>query len=525
MKAYINNQQGFAIPIVLALLMILMILGVSAMSMANNQTKMVSIHQQREKALQFAEAGIHHYMAELSVDPTFYTSIASTNMQNTEIDYKDPEDKNKVIGKYKITSSEPDINDPYVYITSTGWLKDSDFKRTVRVKLQKKDLLQNAITTNTGSDVLWYTKRYIRGDRIYGPLHVNGDLVVNGKVGDAYDEGEAGPRFYGKVTYSGKYTKETGISWFVTDTTWFDPILNPGPKDDEPEKVAPTGMLSMNDSLKLEADSQHTFVGRTCIYLDGTDIWVRNKNDSERRQISFPDNGIIYVKGKTGNNKWGLDTANVFVSGTLDGRLTIAAENDIYITGTDPTNWDKPSSTDPPGEGTHGGLFYESLKDEDFTPENATELLADCDDMLGLVANRNVRILRYNWPKIDGNYYWIRPFNINYVTAPYDMTIHAVISAVTGAFEYEDNRLSGDKRGELIVVGSVMQNRTGALAGYSVNLYDFQILPDFVHDRLSGYGRTFVHDPRLMYESPPRFVGPENSGWEMVEWQEVSNPD
>ena len=121
MKNHIRNQAGFTIPIVLALMVILMILGISAISMANNQTKMVSVHQQREKALHFAEAGIHHYMSELSLDPTFYSSNANKELQNKEIDYKDPEDENKVIGKYIISASEPDINRDNRSAAASGW--------------------------------------------------------------------------------------------------------------------------------------------------------------------------------------------------------------------------------------------------------------------------------------------------------------------------------------------------------------------------------------------------------------------
>lgn len=505
MNNHIKNQSGFGIVIVLMLLAILMVLGVSAISMANNQTKMVSIHQQREQALQYAEAGIHRYMSELSKDPNFHANDESDDMQNIDTVYKD--------GYFRLVSSEPSIADPYIYITSTGWHKDSDFKRTVRVKLQKRDLLQNALTTNTGSDVLWYTSRYIRGDRIYGPLHINGNLVVSGKVGDNYASGEAGPRFYGKVTYSGNYINEPG-SWFADDTTWFNPDENP---NGQPEKVSPSGMPSLNENLKLEAENDYTFQGRTCIYLNGEYITVRNKNNSATT-LPVPENGIIYVKGKTGNNKWGLDTANVFVSGTLKGRLTIAAENDIYITGGNPTDWNEPASSPP----SSGGVVYADLVGETFTPENAETLMAGCTDMLGLVANRNVRILHYNWPK-ENEGFWKKSLISHYDVAPYNINIHAVIVAVTGSFEYEEHR-SAPKKGDITVVGSVIQNRTGALAGYSVNLADldnFFDIPDPLHDRLSGYGRIFIHDPRMMYESPPSFAGPEHSGWEMVEWREL----
>lgn len=522
MRRYMrDNQQGATIVIVLMLLIVLAILGTAAISMANSQTKMVTWHQQREQALQYAEAGIHSYIAELSVDPNFFYTAASEDMQGKSIAYAN--------GYYKIVCTAPSIEDPYINVTSTGWNKNSEnIKRTVTVKLQKKDLLQNALTTNTGSDAFWYTNRYIRGDRIYGPLHINGDLVVNGKVGDAYDEGEAGPRFYGKVTYSGKYTKETGISWFVTDTTWFDPILNPGPKDDEPEKVPLTGMPSMNENLKLQVDKKNYFFqGRTCININaseaGSTLTIRKQDGTLLENVALPSNGIIYVEGKTGNNKWGMDTGNVFVSGTLNGKLTIAAENDIYITATDPTNWDEPDDASTPAN--NGGVTYYYLTGKTMTGDNVDTYMADCDDMLGLIANRNVRILHFYWPKADGYWNgWGTSLIKNRDVAPGNMNIHAAICAVTGSFEYEEHR-QGDKKGELTVVGSIIQNRTGPLAGYSINIYDFKILPDFVHDRLSGYGRTFIHDPRMMYQSPPSFMEPTSAGWEMIEWKEVSNPD
>ena len=512
MKRFVNNQKGFSIVIVLMLLALLMILGFAAISMANNQTRMVSIHQQREQALQYAEAGIHRYMAELSRDPNFYATTASSDMQDIDTVYED--------GYFRISCSDPSIDNPYIILTSTGWHKNSEFKRTVEIKLQKKDLLQNAITTNTGSEVLWYTNRYIRGDRIYGPLHINGNLIVSGKVGDNFAGGEGGPRFYGKVTYSGNYIVEPG-SWFAVDTTWYNPEYNTVDGAVKPEKVPATGMYSMNENLKLEADSDYIFQGRTCIYLNGTSMTIRNKNGSSVTK-TIPENGIIYVKGNTGNNKWGLETANVFISGVLEGRLTIAAENDIYITAGDPTDWSQPSTTAP----STGGVTYSDLVGKTFTPENAESLMADCNDMLGLVANRNIRILHYNWPKGDGDYYWKRSLITHYDVAPYNINVHAAAAAVTGSFEYEEHR-DGPKKGDVTIVGSIIQNRTGPLAGYSVNFADldnFFDIPDPLHDRLSGYGRTFVHDPRMMYESPPSFAGPKHSGWEMVEWQEVSNP-
>jgi len=508
MTKHLRNQKGATMVIVLMLLVLLVILGFSAISMADNQTKRVSWHQQREQALQYAEAGIHRYMAELSKDPNFYKTQASTNMQNIDTVYQD--------GYFKIVCTQPSIADPYINVTSTGWHKNSaNIKRTITAKLQKKDLLQNAATTNTGSDVFWYTNRYMRGDVIYGPLHINGNLVVSGKVGDDYADG--GPLFYDKVTYSGNYIIEPG-SWFASDTKWFNPVYNTVDGEVKPEKVPRTGMPSMNEDLRAQADEDYVFQGRTCIYIDGSTLYIRNKGGS-RTSTSLPSNGIIYVRGNTGNNKWGLNTANVFVSGKLNGRLTIAAENDIYITATDPTAWDTPNAASTPA--SSGGVTYYDLNNQTITADNRNTLITGCDDMLGLIANRNVRILHYYWPKADGyTNGWGSPSERD--VAPNNLNIHAAICAVTGSFEYEEHR-DGPKKGTLTVLGSVIQNRTGPLSGYSVNLVDldsFTNITDPLHDRLSGYGRIFMHDPRMMYESPPSFMGPNNSGWEIIEWHE-----
>ena len=134
MNNHIKNQSGFGIVIVLMLLAILMVLGVSAISMANNQTKMVSIHQQREQALQYAEAGIHRYMSELSKDPNFHANDESDDMQNIDTVYKD--------GYFRLVSSEPSIADPYIYITSTGWHKDSDFKGQFESNCKKRSFAE-----------------------------------------------------------------------------------------------------------------------------------------------------------------------------------------------------------------------------------------------------------------------------------------------------------------------------------------------------------------------------------------------
>lgn len=506
MISQLKNAQGIALPAVLFLLVIVTLLGFTAMNIAENQTIMVNRHQQREQALHYAEAGLHRYMAGLNKDRKFYETTEGNAMQNVDKAFED--------GYYRLEVTSPSVAQPVVTIRSTGWEKNSNIKRTIEVELHRKDFVQNLISSNTGGDLFWYTRRFIRGDVINGPLHINGDLIINGRTGDGF----VGPIFNGPVTYSGTYTREGGTA---TDTTQF----NAG----EPVQVPRMGMppTTSNAILRQKAQEDNClFTGLTFINIEGSTLKIRQQtvgNDAIQTKSSLPANGIIYVQGATGNNKWDPPTANVYVSGKLDGRLTIVAENDIYITASDPTDWNNPGSVKP-----NGGVTYADLDGAGtITTANIESIMASCDDMLGLIANRNVRILHYNWPRdknsSSGRYYWPNSGLINKDVAPTNIDIHASIFAVTGSFEYEEHTGTPNK-GTLRVIGSISQFKIGPVAGFAANILDLPGNLDLIHHRLSGYGKDYWHDPRLMYDLPPSFLEPANSGWEIVTWREVNNP-
>ena len=496
----LRNQQGIALPVVLFLVVIVSLLGFTAMSIADNQTIMVNRHEQREQALHYAEAGIHRYMAELNKNRKFYETTESTAMQNVDMDFED--------GFYRLVVTPPSISQPVVTIRSTGWRKSSTISRTIEVELHRKDFVQNLLTSNVGGDLFWYTRRFIRGDVVNGPLHLNGDLVVNGHTGDGF----TGPIFNGPVTYSGNYIREGGLAG---DTTYFPP--------GQPVKVPRKGMPPTTSTaiLKQKADDDGcVFNGPAFINISGSTLTIRTQTNGtdtvQTKSIPAIANKVIYVQGNTGNIKWAPGIANVFVSGVLDGRLTIIAENDIYITATDPTNWNKPGNT----PAANGGLTYQGLSSAGtITTDNIDEIMANCDDMLGLIANRNVRVLHYNWPKDTNPYYWRNTLS-HIDVAPTNMNIHASIFAVTGSFEFEDHA-QGGKKGTLRVIGSISQYKMGPVAGFAANIIDLPTNWDFIHDRISGYGKEYWHDPRLMYDLPPSFLEPTNSGWEIINWREI----
>ncbi|MDZ7672730.1 MAG: hypothetical protein U5K53_07870 [Halanaerobiales bacterium] len=99
-------------------------------------------------------------------------------------------------------------------------------------------------------------------------------------------------------------------------------------------KVSPLEFPNSNSDLKTWAESPggYYYQGRTCILLNGDRLLIRNQ-DNPIEDRPLPSNGVIYVDNLNNEmDKWDLDSGNIFISGELNGSLTIAAQNTIYIT-------------------------------------------------------------------------------------------------------------------------------------------------------------------------------------------------
>lgn len=250
--------------------------------------------------------------------------------------------------------------------------------------------------------------------------------------------------------------------------------------------------------------------------------------------LELPANGVIYVDGATGSGntgglsserKFDISLGNVFVSGKLDGRLTIAAANNIYITAHDPCDWQRPPDYTSSWYDAKPGVTYSST---DFQQvfENGewsyTKVLGEGDDMLGLVADYKVQVMHYNWPSgyhdvrytgsVTGlfdfdNYCWsFLNLGVPIDKAPDDIYLYAAIYAKEQYFGFEayDN---GRVKDTAYLVGSIAQKYRGPMG---VQYFD-------------GYKKNYSHDPRLLYDSPPMFPDPANSGWRSSRWDEITN--
>lgn len=565
MKKFKLNNQGVILPIIIIVMAVSMILVLSIFNLTSNQTKMTSNYVGREKALQYAEAGFNKYLWHLNDDVNYYnieTSDVKSRDENV-VKYKETKYED---GYYQVDVTIPSQEKRFVTITSIGWSAlNPDIKRTIKVEIRKKQFVHHVYVSDREKYLVgYYGKKPVyeevwwsSNDEVHGPLHTNGRLNIEGR-----------PIFYDTVTYSSNEGIMIGSG--------YNPVykypLNKNSNIENPKRIDKLEFPETNKELKYWAQKDDmVFKGRTCIYINGDELRIRNQNNSTK-YFSIKDdldNKVIYIEnadGYTGTDKWDLRTGNLFISGTLKGQLTIAAQNNIYITFQDPTDWKEPDSSP-----NKGGIKYSTTKFGD--PLNPNELsfydeekgmyvrkVNKGKDMLGLVANNDIKILHYGWPRDPGegygNYYevrqnllhrkrtymgweyyrewnpkepgywehfrklepgeryydikynnisWkkIKEEDIYYDVAPKNITIHAALIALNGGFGFE-NYNKGKEKENINLWGSITQKERKA-----------------VKQGRHGYDKKYAHDPRMFYDYPPHILEPVNVGWEVKEWKEI----
>lgn len=539
---FLKNNKGMTVPLVLIILSIMILFGVVALSMMSNQSIFNVVDDASQKALKYAEAGYNKYLWHLNDDLNFYSTEDHDKLMSEPQPFED--------GYYMLDVTKPSDVDRFVTIKSTGWTEENPaIKKTILAKIRKKQFVHHVyVSDDDGSNIWWTT-----GDESHGPLHTNKDIRIQNK-----------PIFYDTLSYANKLEKGTGY--------------NPDFKVKDPSQPMKTGRLEFPDSNKNLKDwaekDKMLFYGRTCIYLDGDKVKIRNQNSDEIIEKSISrdiQNLVIYVdkvpdsdkRVKGGTGKFGIRSGNVFVSGNLKGRLTIGAEDTIYITYSDPTEWydydandmyDRTKLPNQPPTSFYwdrknnsypqsGGIEYTStwfsgnkngtgtaMSSYDNEKKIFTRYSFDRSntnkpgkDMLGLIANNNIYILHYGWPKkaynSDGkddnwNFKWEWKNNQwkktssdskTYDVAPHNVTIHAALFSVNQGFGYEDYD-KGPRKGDITIWGNITQRKRKPVGTIG----------------RTGYNKKYAHDPRMFYDYPPHILEPTNVGWEIHEWKEIN---
>jgi Tfp pilus assembly protein PilX len=368
--------------------------------------------------------------------------------------------------------------------------------------------------TNNCTDI-----SFITGDTVNGPLHSNDAIRICGD-----------PAFNGNVTTS--WNPASGNKWVDGGGS-----CGSGPafsRPGDPKYADPLTMPPNNVAIKADADE--ALGGTGCLYTGPTAITLNSNGtmtvvspgtlSNSSSSVSpkpaclganqpLPASGVIYVQNvpstttnpnytaacRTSTQLEGTATVNhplgypqkydptvygckngdVFLKGTLQGRLTIAADNNIDII-----------SSVIYSTGTGG------------------------NDLLGLVANNYVEIYHpidddgSSAPSSDrdGNstngYYNLDLPGTS--TAFHTPTIQAALLSVQHSFRVQNYKYGDNNLGSITINGAIAQKYRGIVGTFGGSP--------------TGYTKNYNYDTRLKYQSPPRFLTPLAAAWQIVTWVE-----
>jgi len=359
---------------------------------------------------------------------------------------------------------------------------------------------------NNCSEITWQT-----GDTVNGPMHSNDALQITGS-----------PRFTSPTTESSWPTGSTPTPnpnhlWWPSNQG--SPLTNPGYK---PKYAAPILMPPSNTQIKQQAlpgSDGCLYTGPTRIILKSNgkmDVLSPNTTSPNagcgtagtmsniQTDLPLPSSGVIYVESSTGTcslpelqpppaqngfrgypgypqgysdsssdkdvTSYDCKAGDVFVEGTLKGRLTIAADNDVIVTGD--------TKYSDGGTGT---------------------------DVLGMVANNFLQV--YHPVNSSGTNLGVQ--RLDGSSSPLDdITIQAALLSVQHSF-YVQNWDKGNALDTLTVFGVIAQEFRGpvGISGHS-----------------RGYLKDYNYDSRLMVLPPPYFLLPVAAPWQVSSMSEQKNP-
>lgn len=263
-------------------------------------------------------------------------------------------------------------------------------------------------------------------------------------------------------------------------------------------------MPPTNSAIRNYADA--TVGGEGCLLTGPTSItfnstgtmsvtspYTQDSNCSLGTNQPMPANGVIFVQSVPTNSsdpnyrascsvgsgnplgypisndlntsQYGCFDGDVFVSGTVNGKVTIAAQDSVIITG---------------NLTYHGGTSG--------------------TDILGLIADNYVEIYH---PASSSN---------NLSGSLSDPIVHAAILTITHSFRMQ-NHNRGNPLGTLSIFGTIGQQYRGPVGTFSGS------------SPSTGYAKDYTYDQKLKYTTPPFFLDPVASAWEVKTWAECKPAD
>jgi hypothetical protein len=471
------TKKGSALAYALVIIFVVSIIFTSMIGYITSQIKFSFNRVEKEKAFQIAEAGIYYYQWYLAHQTDGKTAQQITSFwQNEnplgvntpyEVDYEG-------IGKYEIEVQAPSPGSTIVEVQSSGWTyKSPSIVRTVKVRFRRP----------SWSEYMFLTDSFINfgtGADVYGKVHSNTGIRFDGI---AHNVVSSLPASFDDTTHGGGlefgvHTHRAPVDPLAPAYPWAEGTVPSRPDIFEAGREFPVAQVSFNgvisDLANMKAEAMagngdyfgNTGEGRRIIlksngtydictvdtfhhvnfsiskYLKNSGVGTCNSCSGDCiSNHPIPDDGIIFVE----DNAWvegNVDAKNIsIVAANLSGG---GAQADIYI-GMD-------------------NLRYANY---------------DCDNIVGLIAQRDVTVVK---------------------DCPDDFTIDAALIAQTGRVGISSNMASKD-----------VLTFNGAIASYGQ--------PFFAHGTSGFAVRFYTYDNNLLYCPPPYF--PTGTEYSLDLWDEL----
>jgi type II secretory pathway pseudopilin PulG len=323
------------------------------------------------------------------------------------------------------------------------------------------------------------TISFVSGDFINGPMHTNDAFVICGEPtlgGSAADPVEVSAPPVGwfsttSIPHSGSSCVGSEKNFKGTFTA-NSAVLTPPPT---------------NSELQSIAEPQFRYKGQIRICLNAKSMTVMTLTAANTCAApasvlysgTIPGNGVVYDESGTCSGAYTpfnvsyaiteppSECGNVYIEGNYTGALTVAAANDIVVTGNICL---EACTNEPPMKG---------------------------EGVLGLVANNFVRIYHPHTQVFNSNTQKYE-CSENATGTMQNVTIDAAILAIAHSFIVDDYNC-GAKLGTLKVNGAIAQKYRGAVGTTGSGG--------------SGYLKSYNYDSRLKYIEPPSFIAPEKTAW------------
>lgn len=506
----LRSERGFAMATVMGVMMVVSLASVAAFAATTGDIKSGAADIQRKQAYAAAEAGIQAYAYQLSIDPDLWTQCDQVSSTVLKVNQRVAQ------GATRQWNTMPESNAQYAIeilpangyaacdpnngetvldsttntfrIRSTGRSKDGGPKVSLIATLRKPSFADYVYFTDSeGGNI-----RFVTGDQVNGPLHTNDALLICGtpKFGRS-------PSDNIEVVKPGAgngWTADGGCGGSAPQVN-FPPSSANGSVGTWRYPSANLQLPQSNSALKDETVGAYRFVGETRITFNagGTMTVTGTREDGvsySNQTIAMPTNGLIYVSNgtcpgaydrndpyntsKTGAGKCGT----AWVKGTYSKSVTVGAESDIVVYG----------SLTRSGNVVAGLISNNWIRVYRPTTRSSEPRPRACTSTYGSGSSGTILTTASgNWP-----------------AAPNTMTIEAAILSLSQSFGVDNFWCDTTSRPTLNVTGAIAQKTRGAV-GTSAP---------------SGYVKNYVYDNRLRYRTPPSFLDPVSSAWQIAAQQE-----